>query len=168
MNVLLIVAPKDFRDEELFHTKEELERAGIETGIASIQTGNIQGKLGGVAESDMSLEEIEERDWQAIVLVGGMGALIFKGNEILKQKITEFWQNKKIVAAICIAPTILSDFGLFRGKKMTVTEGSEDELVKNGVEWVDQAVVVDGNLITANGPKAARDFGKKIAEEIIK
>ncbi len=71
------------------------------------------------------------------------------------------------MGAICIAPTILAYAGVLEGKKATVwnQDGKQAEiLTKNGAEFVDELVVVDGKIVTANGPPAAEAFGKKILE----
>ena len=69
--VLMVIAPENFRDEELLHTKEELERAGAETTIASSKTGVVKGLLGATVTPDFKLDQVNVDDYDAIVFVGG-------------------------------------------------------------------------------------------------
>lgn len=167
MKALMIAAPENFRDEELFETRKALEENDIEVEIASLIKGELKGKLGGIAQSGMTLEEVDDREFEAIIIVGGGGALIFLNNEVLKNMVEKFWLGKKVVAAICIAPTILSSFGFFVGRKMTVTPGSEEDLIKDGVVVEEADVVSDGALITANGPLSSRQFGTEISKHLL-
>ena len=78
-------------------------------------------------------------------------------------------EKQKILAAICIAPAILAKAGVLEGKNATVWSSVLDKgpikiLEENGANYVEKDVVVDGNIITANGPQAASEFGRKIVE----
>ena len=68
---LMIIAPERFRDEELFVTKEELEKAGHKTVIASICKGICPGSRGGFATATLTLAEVQTEDYDAVVFVGG-------------------------------------------------------------------------------------------------
>ena len=72
-------------------------------------------------------------------------------------------ENKKLICAICAAPSVLGHKGLLKGKKATCFPGFEKEL--EGAEFVDEGVVMDGNIITAKGAGVAIEFGLKIAEQ---
>lgn len=165
-DVLFIIAEQNFRDEELFHTKEEIEKAGFSTEIASKSKGIKKGALGASANAELSLAEIKVVDYKAVVFIGGDGSSqYFNDSEalnIVKSAILE----EKIVAAICIAPIILANSGMLEGKNATVWNGDktfQNKLEAKGAKYINQAVVKDGNIITANGPAAARQFGKEIA-----
>jgi len=163
---VLVIAPKDFRDEELFYTKEELEKKGIKTTIASLKTGECIGKLGGKTNSEITINQISLKDFDAIIFVGGQGASVYFDNNMALKIAKEFYENKKVVAAICIAPSTLANAGLLKGKKATCFPSESGNLKENGSIYTGEPVTVDGKIITANGPQAARDFGKKIAEAL--
>jgi len=168
LKVLMIVAPKNFRDEELFDTKKELENAGFEVVISSEGVKESTGMLGGKTKIDFELKEINSREYVAVVFVGGSGAKYYFNNKTALALAKKFFEENKIVSAICIAPLILANAGLLEGKEATIWPGSKEELASKGVVYVDEPVVVSGNIITANGPSAARKFGKTIAEELKK
>jgi protease I len=69
----------------------------------------------------------------------------------------------KVVAAICIAPSILARAGLLKGKRAAAWRAQQSDLRRYGARWVPQPVVRVGKIITANGPKAARRFGETLA-----
>ena len=97
------------------------------------------------------------------MLPGGMpGANNLRDNEEVIDLVKWFNDNKKIVAAICAAPIVLGKAGIIEGKKVTSYPGFEDELVKGS--YLEEHVVVDGNIITSRGPATAMLFAYKILE----
>jgi protease I len=165
--VLMIIAPENFRDEELFTTRSELEKAGIEVKVASTTKETVRGMLGGRITPDLTLDEVRVEDWDAIVFVGGVGCQVYFEDETALSLARQAAQQGKKVCAICIAPVILANAGILDNRKATVWDGRFKEMLeKKGAKFVDRDVVVDGNFITANGPNAAAKFGKTIAKEL--
>jgi len=135
--VLMVIAPERFRDEELFVTKEELEKAGHHTVIASSMKGGCPGSRGG-------------------------SNIYFRNEEALRIA-KEMHKKKAVVAAICLAPVILANAGILNGKKATVA-GTEAKTIENaGAMYTGPGVMVDGNIVTGNAPKSSRLFGQNIA-----
>lgn len=165
--VLLIIAPENFRDEELLHTKEELERAGAKTTIASTKTGEVRGMLGARVTPDTKLDQVRVDDYDAVVFVGGSGsAVYFKDNRAISIASEAFSKGKK-VCAICIAPVILANAGVLKGKRATVWPDKCIQMIESkGATYTGKPVEVDGNVITAPGPEAAREFGRAIAKAL--
>lgn len=163
---VFVVAQETFRDEELFETKEELDNAGIETKVASLTTETATGKLGATVKPDLTIGEIQAKDFDAIVFVGGGGATVYFENPTALELAREFYEKKKIVAAICIAPSILANAGILKGKRATVFGTEHRTIEGKGATYIDEPVIVDGKIITARGPAASHDFGKKIAEAL--
>ncbi|MCD6547055.1 MAG: DJ-1/PfpI family protein [Nanoarchaeota archaeon] len=162
--VLMIIAPKNFRDEELFHTKEELEKEGNEVTIASTTTEEATGMLGGKAKPEITIDEVNVDDYDAIVFVGGTGASIYFENQRAHEIAKQAYEKGKVVAAICIAPSTLANAGILKGKMATSWPSEETNLLAKGASYTGDPVTVDGKIVTANGPTAARNFGRKIAE----
>ncbi|RLG21085.1 DJ-1 family protein [Candidatus Micrarchaeota archaeon] len=162
--VLMIIAPENFRDEELFHTKEELEKAGFSVKIASKQRGIRTGKLGAKAEAEFELSELQVDDYDAVVFVGGPGAAQYFTDKEALEIARKAHETGKVLAAICIAPVILGNAGLLSGRKVTAWPSVRSKLEELGAVYTGKGVEVDGKIITGNGPDAARDFGRKIAE----
>ncbi len=163
---VLIIAGENFRDEELFKTKRQLEDAGINTVTASTRTGLIRGMLGGTAEATVTLDGLDVDDYDAIVFIGGTGAAAYFGNFNALKIAREAAAKKKVLAAICIAPTILANAGLLQHVKATSFSSERARLIRAGAIYTGVAVERDGLIITGSGPGAAELFGRTIAEAV--
>lgn len=167
--VLMVVAFRDFRDEELFTPKQVLENEGIEVKLASDQKGIAIGADGGEANIDYLISEVNIDDFSAIIFVGGPGCLSHLDNEQSYHLLKEAKEKDKIIAAICISPVILAKAGILEGKRATVWSSPLEKtpiniLKENGAIYEEEMVVVNEKIITANGPAAAKEFGKTILE----
>ncbi len=167
--VLLIVAQDGYQDHEYGAPKDILEKAGIEVITASKKAGICKGRFGYLTKATLSLAEVKVKDYQAIVFIGGPGAVKYQQDGEAQSLAQEAVNQNKILAAICIAPTILAYAGVLKWKKATVwnEDGQQGKVLeKNEAIFTNEAVTVDGKLITANGPAAAEEFGKKILKAI--
>ena len=167
--IVFIIAFRDFRDPEYFIPKEILESAGVKVKTASNKKGTAIGAEGGEANVDLLVPEVNPSDFDAVVFVGGSGCLQSLDNEDSHKVVKETVSQNKVLAAICISPVILAKAGVLSGKKATVWSSAMDKgpvkiLEDKGAIYQDKAVVVDGKVITANGPEAAREFGQSIIE----
>ena len=165
-SILMIIASKDFRDEELFHTREVLEQNGGKVTVASTTRETITGMLGKTAVADILLSEANQADYDAIVFVGGFGAQEYFNDSTAQSLARKAAKDGKVLGAICIAPSILANAGLLKGVKATVYESERDNLVRNGAQYTGDKVTKDGDIVTANGPEAARAFGKALVGKI--
>ena len=165
---VMIVAFRDFRDAEYFVPKEILEKAGVEVKTASNKKGVAIGADGGDTQVDFLVSEIKVEDFDAIVFVGGPGCLNALDNEDSYRVAREAISKDKVLASICISPVILAKAGVLKGKKATVwSDFSKTQikiLEKEGAIFENKPVVVDGGVVTANGPQAAEEFGFSILE----
>jgi len=162
--ILMIIAPKDFRDEEYFIPKEKFEKSGFSVITASAEKGKCLGKLGGTANASMSLNEINTDDYDAVVFVGGGGSSVYFDDKKAHDIAKSFYRSGKVTSAICIAPMILVNSGVLTGKKGTVFPSEIDNMKNGGVIYTGKDVEVDGTIVTANGPAAAGAFAGKIIE----
>jgi protease I len=166
-NILIIIPPERFRDEELFETKEELEKFDHKISIASTQKGNCPGSRGGYAYSDFDIKEIDIDIYDSVIFIGGGGCKLLFNNENAIRIAKKMNKNRKVVAAICLAPIILANAGILNGKKATVA-GTEAKTIKNkGALYTGPGVTVDENIVTANAPKSSRLFGQTIGKLLI-
>jgi len=165
-----IIAFRGFKDEEYLKPKAILESGGVEVETFSNKKGVAIGTEGeGVVVKE--LDDLDAEDFHAIVFVGGPGALDGLDNQgsysVAQTAVTE----NKILGAICISPVILAKAGVLKDKKATVWTSSLNKkprqiLKDNNAIFIDKDVVVDGNIITANGPSAAEGFGQKILDSL--
>ncbi len=161
------MAFRDFRDEEYFVPRDILEKLGAEVKTASNQKGTALGADGGETKVDFLVSEINPTDFDAVVFVGGSGCLENLDNEDSYRVARETVAQNKVLASICISPVILAKAGVLEGKKATVWSSSMDRgpvkiLEDNGAIYEDKPVVVDGKIVTANGPVASEEFANAI------
>jgi protease I len=162
----MVIAYKNFRDEEYFKTRQVFENAGAEIKIASNKMGEAIGVDGNTVKIDILIKNVDVKDYDAIVFIGGLGVLTHLDNKDSYRIAEEAIVNNKVLAAICISPVILAKAGVLKGKKATVWTSSMDKsgikiLEQNGAEFNDEPVVIDGMIITGNGPSASKEFAMK-------
>lgn len=168
---VLVIAYKNFQDREYSVTRKVLEEAGIEVKIASNKKGTAEGGTGLKVAVDFLVTEVKPADFDAVVFIGGGGALDYLDNEISYNLVRETVSQNKILAAVCISPVILAKARVLKNKKAAVWWSPLNKepikiLEENGAEFIDKKVVSDGKIITANGPAAAKEFGEKILKMI--
>lgn len=168
-NILMIIASKNFRDEEYFIPFDIFQKAGAKITTASSVKGEIIGIEGGEARSTLTLKEINTRNFDAVVFIGGDGTKEYFDNDSAHKIIQEAVNTNKVLAAICIAPVILARAGVLKGKTATVwssivNKSGGKELEKAGCTVSKKRVVRNEKIITADGPSVAGEF----AETIIK
>lgn len=167
MKALMIIAQENYQDHEYSVPKKILEDTNIEIITASKNVGPCRGSFGATTEATIAISEINVDDYDAIIFIGGSGAVNYQKDVQAHLTAQEALNRNKILAAICIAPTILAYAGVLDGKRATVWNQDNQQakiLEENGATFVDESVVVDGKIITANGPPEAEEFAKKILE----
>jgi len=169
--IAMIIAYKDFRDEEYFVPRDVFEDAKAEIKVVSNNSGTAQGADGGDVEIDIKLSDLDVSDFDAIIFIGGPGALTPLDNEESYKIARDTLAQNKILGAICISPTILAKAGVLNGKKVTVwtsplNKEAENVLEQNGAIYQDEKVVQDGNIITADDPSSAKEFANKIVDAL--
>lgn len=165
--VAILIAFKDFRDEEYFVPKEILETAGAEVKTISTEKGAAIGAEGGEVEIELLAEDLNPADFDAVVFIGGQGCLKYLDNENSYKIAKETLIQGKILAAICISPVILAKAGVLKGREATVWSSSMDKsaikiLKEKGAIYQDDLAVIDGKILTASCPAAARAFGQSL------
>ena len=164
--VLFIIAQNQFRDEELEKPKEILEDAGFETDVASLTTDTAVGMLGARVKPDLAVMDAEPDEYDLIVVVGGMGAPELAEHDEVLELLSRAKEDDKKLGAICLGPLVLAKAGVLQGKKATVFKTPESvvALGDKGAVLVDEDVVVDESVVTANGPDAAERFGRELVD----
>ena len=165
--IVFVTAPENFRDEEYIEPKNKFEQAGISVTTASTVVGTLYGKIKIKTESQMVVKDIKVEDFDGIFFVGGMGSSVYFKDKFVHKLANDFYNANKIVSAICIAPTILANAGVLKGKKATVFPDGADALIAGGANYTAKDVEVDGNIITGNGPLAAKQFAQKLVDKIL-
>ena len=164
--VLFVVPGRQFRDEELFETTQELQSAGHRWVIASATRGICAGSMGGQAIATETLTSVTPHRYDAVVFVGGPGARSFTKDPDALQLARIFYNARKPTAAIGLAPMILANAGVLEGREVAVS-ASEQEMIEDlGAHFQAVGVVTDGNLVTASGHLESRAFGQELCQAL--
>lgn len=158
--VAVLLAP-GFEECEALMTVDLLRRAQLDTTMYSIHnTDEVTGSHNITVKADKKLNELNEL-FDCVVLPGGMpGTKYLMESKEVNELIVEHFNQNRLVAAICAAPSVLGELQLLQGKKATCFPGFEDQL--HGAEVLNQKTVTDGNIITAKGLGAAVEFAHAI------
>lgn len=163
-----IVATNYFEEAELIEPMEALREAGAEVHVIAPESGEIQGlqhtEKGKAVAVDKTLDEANADDYDALIIPGGaVNADHLRMDEGARNFITKMMgEQEKPTAVICHGPWLLVSAGLARGKKLTSYFTIQDDLRNAGADWINEEVVVDGNLITSRNPDDIPAFNKAI------
>ena len=160
--MLLVVAPVDFRDEEYLEPRAVIEAHGGQVTVASATLSEAKGMLGARVKPDLTLGDVRAADYDAVVFVGGSGASCYWNDPVAHALARNTLKAGKVLGAICIAPVILANAGVLKGRKATVWPSEEGKLAAKGAICNGKPVETDGCLVTANGPRSARAFGEAL------
>jgi protease I len=163
--VLLVVAPDQFRDEELIEPRKALEAQGASVAVASTQAGPAVGMMGARVNADLAVSDARAADFDAVVVVGGMGSPAHLWEHApLHSLLREVATAGGVIGAICLSGAVLAKAGLLRGKHATCWSSPEAVAAMNegGALYEKARVVVDGRIVTADGPPSSREFGEAL------
>lgn len=159
--MIYIFLADGFEEVEALAPLDILRRADLDVVTVGVTGMEVKGAHDIIVKADISLSEISLENIDAVILPGGLGGTQnLDENDIVKNAVKYADDNKKLVCAICAAPSILGKMGLLRGKQATCYPGFENTF--DGGSYVKQSVVKCGNFITADGMGSAYKFGFEI------
>ncbi len=165
--VLIVIFPGKFREGGHFRTIEALTSQGAKITVASTR---LEKSVGMTAPRevmpDVLLSKVKAADFDAIIFIGGKGAIEHYNNRAAQNLASEAAEKKKVLGAFCNAPCILANAGVLKDKKATAFKSEKDNLVAKGAKYQEKDVVTDGKIVTANGPKAARKFAQELIKKL--
>ena len=158
---------------ELTEPWKAVEQAGADIDLVSLEDGEIQGfnhyDKADKFPVDRTVEDASAEDYDALVLPGGVGNPdTLRTDENAVRFVREFFDAGKPVAAICHAPWVLVEADVARGRKLTSFWSIKTDVKNAGGNWVDEEVVLDGNLVTSRSPKDIPAFNKTLLEQFAK
>ena len=163
---VLIFAGPQAEDMELLYPLYRLREEGAEVVVAGLGDRQYAGKKGHPIEVDADVELLSAREFDAVVIPGGYLPDHLRRSEKVLEIVREAFEEEKPVAAICHAGWVPISAGIVKGKRLTSVRAIRDDLVNAGADWVDQEVVVDGNLITSRGPDDLGAFCRAIIDAL--
>lgn len=149
---VLFLSAVDFEDLELIYPLHRIKEEGHEVYIASFERGDITGKHGYQVKVDLTFDEVNPEEFDALVLPGGKAPERVRINEKAVAIAGKMFKEGKPVASICHGPQILISAGVLKGRKGTSTITIKDDMVNAGCKWINSEVVVDGNWVSSRHP----------------
>jgi len=157
----LVIAANGFEETELVATVDVLRRAGIDVTVAGLNTTLVEGARKLRIVADARLDEIDCKNYDALILPGGNpGYKNLANSSRVMRIIKQFNRERRIIAAICASPYVLAKAGILEDRIATVYPGFEKLIPKPR----DARVIVCGNVITARGPGDVFLFALKLVE----
>ncbi len=163
---IAVLATDGFEQSELTEPVKALRAAGAKVQVVSPSAGEIQGmnhaQKAGKTTVDLELAKAHAEDFDALLLPGGVANPdTLRINKQAVAFIKDFAQAGKPIAAICHGPWTLIEADAVRGRRVTSWPSLHTDLTNAGADWVDQEVVVDGNLVTSRKPEDLPAFNRE-------
>ncbi|MEM7813913.1 MAG: DJ-1/PfpI family protein [Candidatus Aenigmatarchaeota archaeon] len=166
MRILMVIALRNFRDEELLVPKRLFESKGWTVTIASRAKSGEQaeGMLGARVKIDLDIAQAQAKDYDAVVFVGGTGAAAYFNDPTAHMLAWQAYDSGKVVGAICIAPSILANANVLQGKRATAWPSERENIASKSAEYTGADVEVSGRVVTGKAPSSAKKFAEAIAK----
>jgi len=148
-----ILAEDHYQTLELWYPLLRLREEGAEVRVVGTgSASSYQSKSGYPVEVDVAAGEISAQDFDAVVIPGGYAPDRLRRYPAILSLVRGIWEQGKVVASICHGPWVLVSAGILDGHRVTSFYAIKDDLINAGATWVDEPVVVDGNLVTSRVP----------------
>ena len=166
---ILLFVGDIYEDLELQYPKYRLREAGKQVVIAGEKRGEIyKGKHGYPAKADLSFDEVNESDFDALIIPGGYAPDKLRKLPKVLEITRKFHEQKKLIAFICHAGWIPISAKVIKGITCTCYEAIKDDLINAGANYVDQSVVVDKHFISSRFPNDLPNFCREILKYLSK
>jgi len=147
-----ILAENGYQEMELWVPFYRLEEEGYEPVVVAPRAGSYESKCGYPVVAKVAADAIDRDSLRGVVIPGGWAPDKLRMDDGVLKLVQTLFEKDRVVAAICHAGWVLASAGVARGRRMTCYEAIRDDMVHAGAEYVDEPVVVDGNLITSRKP----------------
>jgi protease I len=169
--VAILTATEGVEQVELVEPRRTLEEAGATVRLISLEPGEVQAfdhlDKADAFEVDAVVADVAEADFDALLLPGGVANPdALRTDAAAVAFVRRFVESGKPVAAICHAPWVLVEAGVLEGRTLTSWPSLQTDVRNAGATWVDEEVVVDGNLVTSRKPDDLTAFGEAVVERI--
>lgn len=164
-NVAMIVA-NQFEDSEAVDPKKYLEEHGATVTVIGLSNDEIEGKKGAKLSPDATVDSVNVDQFDALVIPGGGSPENLRINDEAVAFSRKFVESGKPVASICHGAQLLISAEVLRGKTITCVAKIRDDVKNAGANYVDEALVVDENLISSRIPSDIPQFNEGIAKAL--
>jgi len=162
-----VLAEDNYENLELWYPVLRLREAGAHVTIVGPKAGEAyKSKEGYPARADVSMDDVRASEFDAVVVPGGYAPDKMRRYPAMLRLVREAFEQGKVVAAICHAAWVPISAGIVKGKTMTCVSAVKDDVINAGAHYVDQEVVVDGNLISSRVPPDLPAFCREIVKAL--
>ncbi len=157
-----VLAERDFEDLELWYPLLRLREAGAETVVVGMGETAYKGKHGIEVKVDRQVADVSAESLDAIVVPGGWAPDRLRRDPAILALVRSVFEQGKVIASICHGPWVLISARICAGRRMAGVVAVKDDLEYAGAVFVDEEVVIDGNLVTARTPRDIPAWGRAI------
>lgn len=162
----IVLTADGFEDSELLYPFYRFQEEGMEVDIAATKAEEIHGKHGQAFRANLTFAYVDPDEYDLLLIPGGLAPEKVRLDTWALEVARKMIQSGKLVAAICHGPQVLASAGLLRGRRLTCWPGIRDDMVAAGAEYVDNEVIVDGNLITSRMPQDLPAFCREVIKAV--
>ncbi len=163
MKVIQLVSD-DYEDLELRCPAMRLREEGIQVDLVAEKKGDYRGKYGVHCEATKTFDEVNPKDYDGVLVPGGWAPDKLRRFPKVLEIVKSMNEDGKLIGEICHAGWVLISADVLKGRKVTSTPGIKDDMTNAGATWLDEAVVVDGNIISARRPPDIPEYNKALVE----
>jgi protease I len=163
---VIALVEAEYEDLELWYPVLRLREEGAEVVLAGLGAARYHGKHGLPAEPDANAEDLDMADFDAILVVGGWAPDKLRRSERVLDLLRAADAAGKLIGVICHGGWVPASAGILKGRTMTCTPGIKDDVSNAGAVYVDEPVVVDGNLVTSRRPPDLPAYGAALVEAL--
>ncbi|HUI69617.1 MAG TPA: type 1 glutamine amidotransferase domain-containing protein [Spirochaetia bacterium] len=165
MKRIVALVDEIYEDLELWYPKIRLEEEGWKVVVAGPQKDReYHGKHGYPCRPDAAIDEIDASEFDALLVPGGFAPDKLRRLDRVKELVRQFDEDGKLIAFICHAGWILISAGILQGRRATSTVGIRDDMRNAGAVWVDEPLVIDGNLVSSRTPADLAEFARGMVQ----
>lgn len=160
---ILILIEEMFNVFEFWYPYYRLKEEGAEVIVVGSGSAEVyNGKPGTQIKPDVAADQVSLADVDGVIIPGGYAPDLMRRYPAMVNIVRELYHDNKLVAAVCHAGWMLASAGILSGKNATSFFAIKDDMINAGAKWVDQEVVVDGNLVTSRKPDDLPAFMKAV------
>jgi protease I len=162
-----VLVEQQYQEMEVWYPVYRLREAGCSVTLVGPEAGQTyNSKLGYPAKSDKAAKDVSANDFDVLVIPGGFSPDYVRRSKDMVRLVADMAERGKLVAAICHGPWVLCSTKALRGKRVTCFHSIKDDVTNAGATYVDEEVVVDGNIITSRKPDDLPAFMQAIIKAV--
>lgn len=163
---IAILAEDGYQELELHYPRLRFIEAGASVSVLGTGRNEYASEKGYMVDVDADVADVHANDFDAVVIPGGMAPDKMRRNRAMVQFVSDMHAQEKPVAWICHAGWMAISADIIRDRRVTSFASIRDDMINAGGNWVDEEVVVDGNLISSRMPPDLPAFCKALTEAL--